>query len=107
MFLVTLGRSLTKECFSRAACSRPRRAISVPPGSIRYCPRGSYISAMNRGSVSAAALMAAPGVLLRRQVRWTQWARWLALILSSGGGQFPEIASTTSAHTGEWRMLRK
>jgi hypothetical protein len=60
MFLVMLRVSL-RLLQPGSLLEAPAGHIRSPhPGCIRHCRRGSYISAMNRGSASAAALMAAP-----------------------------------------------
>jgi hypothetical protein len=46
----------------------------------------------------------APGVLFRRQIRWTQWARWLPPVLSSGWGPEAEV-SLREARFAAWRFL--
>jgi hypothetical protein len=69
---------------------------SIPPYRFLLCTSGLEMIALRRLAalisagpnlpMAASARPAAPGVLFRRQVRWTQWARWLAPVLRSGWG---------------------
>jgi hypothetical protein len=79
--------------------------MSPSPPSVASGPRRGLVFGIG-DNCFPAALMAAPVSCSAGRSRWDQWAADGCAGPTVRVGPIPEILPTTSAHTGEWCILR-